>query len=244
MTSAHSVTRTRFVSLAALGVLPLLLTGCFKFTMDIEIDSQDTVSGQAAVGLSKELQAFAQSEDGADTTEAFKDIEGALRQEFDDGTFVGQQYEFASVPIEAFALQDEARVLTITRDGDNLIIDGALNFEDPNAGGPGDLGLAQAFFDAADIRVAIKVPGEVLETNGDIDQATNTITWYPQYGLDNKISAVVLAPPATSTWVWWLIGGGVLVVIAVMVFVLAKPKPARSYIDDMEPFSTDDPSKG
>ena len=233
--------RTRYISWAALAVLPLLLSGCFKFTMDIEIDSQDSVSGQAAVGLSKELQAFAQAEDGADTTEAFKDIEGAVTQEFDDGTFVGQQYEFTSVPIEAFALQDEARVLTITRDGENLIIDGALNFEDPNAGGPGDAGFAQAFFDAADIRVAIKVPGQILETNGEIDETTNTITWYPQYGLDNKISAVVLSPPATATWVWWLIGGGVLVVIAVMAIVLAKPKPPRSYIDDMEPFSTDDP---
>ena len=55
--------RTRYISLAALAVLPLLLSGCFKFTMDIEIDSQDTVSGQAAVGLSKELQAFAQAEE-------------------------------------------------------------------------------------------------------------------------------------------------------------------------------------
>jgi hypothetical protein len=223
-----------------MALLPLVLTGCFKFTMDIEINGDDTVSGTAVAGLSSELQAFAEAGDDSNTTNAFRDIDGVVSAEFDDGQFVGQSYAFDAIPIEAFALRDEARVLTITRDGDTLIVDGALNFEDPNAGGPGDLGFAQAFFDAADIRVTIKFPGEILETNGEIDQDTNTVTWYPQYGLNNTLSAVVLAPPGSDTWVWWVIGGGVVLTIAVAVFVLARPKPTASSLDDIESFSTDD----
>lgn len=241
MKISNRVSVRRSVSLASLALLPLLLAGCFKFTMDLEISGQDTVSGTAMVGLSKELQAFAQTEDDGDTTEAFTDIEGATRTDFDDGTFVGQEYAFSAVPIEAFALRDEARVLTITRDGDNLVVDGSLNFEDPNAGGELDFGLGQAFFDAAEIRVTIRFPGEVLETNGEVDTATNTVTWLPQYGVDNKISAVVLAPPGMAGWVWWVIGGGMAVVLAVAAFVFTRPKPTRAPLDDVESFSTDDP---
>lgn len=241
MKISNRVSRSRGVALVAMALLPLLLSGCFKFTMDLEISNQDTVSGTAMVGLSKELQALAQAGDDGATTEAFADIEGATSTEFDDGTFVGQQYAFDAVPIEAFALRDEARVLTITRDGDTLVVDGALNFEDPNAGGDLDVGFAQAFFDAAEIRVAITFPGEILETNGEVDTATNTVTWFPQYGVNNKLSAVVLAPPGMASWILWVIGGGVAVVLAVAVFIFTRPKPAGSYLDEMEPFSTDDP---
>lgn len=241
MKISNRVTLRRSVSLAGMALLPLLLVGCFKFTMDLEISGQDTVSGTAMVGLSKELQAFAETEEDSDTTEAFADIEGATRADFDDGAFVGQEYAFSAVPIEAFALRDEARVLTITRDGDNLVVDGSLNFEDPNAGSELDFGLGQAFFDAAEIRVTIKFPGEVLETNGEVDTASNTVTWFPQYGVDNKISAVVFAPPGMATWIWWVIGGGVAVLVAVAAFVFARPKPTLSDLDGGEPVSEDEP---
>lgn len=185
--------------------LPLLLSGCFKFTMDLEVSSDDKISGTAVVALSKELAGFAEETGGDDATDVFAETEGVTASEFDDGDFVGQQYEFAGVPIEELDFQDDSGGLTITRDGDFLNVAGDLNFEDDSADSGGDdFGFGQAFFDSADLRVSIKFPGEVRETNGELNEETNTVTWLPKYGQANEISATVYAPRGVPMWVWVL----------------------------------------
>jgi hypothetical protein len=176
--------------------------------MDLEVSSEDTVSGTAVVALSKELQALAQG-GGEEPTDAFADLNGVEVTTFDDGTFVGQQYEFSGLPIEDWALDDDSSALTIQRDGDNLIVSGSLSFEDEEADPEAaeDLGFGQAFFDSADLRVSIKFPGEIVETNGEVNEETNTITWRPKYGEANELNAVVYAPRGIPIWVWWVIGG-------------------------------------
>lgn len=192
--------------------LPLLLSGCFKFTMDLEVSNDDKISGTAVVALSKELAGFAEESTGDDATDVFAEREGVTASEFDDGDFVGQQYEFVGVPIEELDFQDDAGGLAITRDGDFLKVAGDLNFEDNSADAGGDdFGFGQAFFDSADLRVSIKFPGEVRETNGELDEGTNTITWIPKYGEANEIFAVVYAPRGIPFWIWW--GGGILVAL-------------------------------
>lgn len=191
--------------------LPLLLSGCFKFTMDLEVSSDDKISGIAVVALSKELAGFAEETGGDDATDVFAETEGVTASEFDDGSFVGQQYEFAGVPIEELDFQDDSGGLTITRDGDFLNVAGDLNFEDDSADSAGDdFGFGQAFFDSADLRVSIKFPGEVRETNGELDEETNTVTWLPKYGQANEISATVYAPRGVPMWVWVLSASAVV----------------------------------
>jgi hypothetical protein len=142
-------------------LVPFVLSGCFKFTMDLEVSDQDTISGDVVVALSKELQALAQDSGGGETTDAFSGLSGVEVTEFDDGTFVGQQYSFSGLPIEELSLDDDASALTIKREGDNLVVSGTLSFEDETAdpAQADDLGFGQAFFDSADLRVAIKFPG-------------------------------------------------------------------------------------
>jgi hypothetical protein len=218
------------MSLAAF--LPFVLSGCFKFTMDLEVSSQDTISGTAVVALSKELQAFAdESGGGGEPTDAFSDVEGVEVIEFDDGSFVGQQYEFDAIPIEELSLSDDSSALTITRDGDNLVVSGNLSFEDEGADpeAADDLGFGQAFFDSADLRISIAFPGEILETNGDVDEETNTITWIPKYGETNELSAVVYAPRGVPVWVWWMSGSVLALagIISLGIF-LTRSRRARS----------------
>jgi hypothetical protein len=206
-------------------LVPFVLSGCFKFTMDLEVSDQDTISGDVVVALSKELQALAQDSGGGETTDAFSGLSGVEVTEFDDGTFVGQQYSFSGLPIEELSLDDDASALTIKRIGDNLVVSGTLSFEDETAdpAQADDLGFGQAFFDSADLRVAIKFPGEIRETNGAIDAETNTITWIPKYGEANEISAVVYSPRGIPLWVWWALGGvGGLLVVAALVVLLVK----------------------
>jgi hypothetical protein len=177
--------------------------------MDLEVSNQDTVSGVAVVALSNELQALADQGDGGEPTDAFSEIDGVSVSEFDDGSFVGQQYEFSNVPIDQLALNDDSSTLQIRRDGDNLVVSGNLSLEDEAAADESaeDFGFGQAFFDSADLRVSIKFPGEILETNGEVDEETNTINWTPKYGESNELSATVYAPRGIPAWIWWVIGG-------------------------------------
>jgi hypothetical protein len=217
-------------------LVPFVLSGCFKFTMDLEISDQDTISGDVVVALSKELQALAQDSGGGETTDAFAGLSGVEVTEFDDGTFVGQQYSFSGLPLDELALDDEASALTIKREGDDLVVSGTLSFEDETAdpAQADDLGFGQAFFDSADLRVAIKFPGEIRETNGTIDEETNTITWIPKYGEANEISAVVYSPRGVPIWVWWVAGGvGGLLVVAALVVLLVK-RASRASRPDSE----------
>jgi hypothetical protein len=41
--------------IGAFAVLALLLSGCIKLTMDLQVDSDDTVSGTIQLGIQKEL---------------------------------------------------------------------------------------------------------------------------------------------------------------------------------------------
>lgn len=237
MTKTHPAPHRKVTTLVSLLLIPFLLSGCFKFTMDLEVSSQDTISGTAVVALSKELQALAQG-GGEEPTGAFADLEGTKVTEFDDGTFVGQQYEFSRSPIEDWALDDDSSALTIQRDGDNLVVSGSLSFEDeeadPEAGE--DFGFGQAFFDSADLRVSIKFPGKILETNGDVNEETNTITWRPKYGQANELNAVVYAPRGIPIWVWWVVGA-VLAIFLIVAGLLFARSRRRTVVpgDDSSP---------
>ena len=46
-------------------------------------------------------------------------------------------------------------------------------------------------FDTAELRIAITFPGEVLETNGQVEGTT--VTWEPVFGERNVLSAVASA---------------------------------------------------
>lgn len=242
MTQARQAPPRRVAALLSFLVIPFLLSGCFKFTMDLEVSNQDTISGTAVVALSKELQALAQGGGDSETTDAFSGLDGVTVTEFDDGTFVGQQYEFSGLPIEELSLNDDESALTITRDGDNLIVSGSLSFEDdeadPEAGD--DFGFGQAFFDSADLRVSIKFPGEIRETNGDVNKETNTITWKPKYGEANELSAVVYAPRGVPLWVWWLVAGVVsLLLITAAVVIVGRRRTASPVAGATNPVSAD-----
>lgn len=226
MTKTRPAKPGRLVALLSLLLIPFLLTGCFKFTMDLEVSNQDTVSGTAVVALSKELQAFAEeSGGGEEPTDVFEGVDGAEVSDFDDGSFVGQQYEFNAIPLEEFSLNDDESALKIERDGDNLVVSGNLSLEDEAADADAgeDFGFGQAFVDSADLRVTMKFPGEILETNGEVDEDTNTITWIPQYGEANEISAVVNSPRGIPAWVWWIVAGvATLVGLALLALLLSQ----------------------
>lgn len=230
MSSAMVLSSKPLKFVAMLAFLPFVLSGCLKFTMDLEVSPQDTISGVAVVALSNELAGLADADEGISP---FADVDGVTESEFDDGSFVGSQYEFSGVPIERLSLDDESSELRIERDGDNLIVSGSLSFEDEEStdSGGDDFGFGEAFFDSADIRISITFPGDIRETNGEIDEATNTITWYPQFGETNEISALVYSPRGLPLWVWWTAGGALFALVVasgIVLFLRGRSSRAES----------------
>jgi hypothetical protein len=203
------------------------------------VSDQDTVSGVFVVALSKEIQELAQG-GGEEQPDAFEGLDGVEVTDFDDGTFVGKQYKFSGLPLEELILADEASSLTIQRDGDSLIVSGGLSFTDESEDteDSDDLGLGQALFDSADLRVSIKFPGRIVETNGQVDESSNTITWELSYGKDNELSANVYSPQGVPSWVLWSVGSlfGVtaLTVVAILLVRSRSRSRRRSTAEDAE----------
>ena len=78
----------------------LTLSACLKLNMDFTVNPGDTVSGSVVVALSKKLVEY-----GADASKAqdlYPTQDGIESKPFDDGEFVGTEYVFSAVPLEAF----------------------------------------------------------------------------------------------------------------------------------------------
>ena len=201
------------VRVLALGALASLLTGCLKLTMDLEVASDDTVSGTAVIGFSKELLALTGgSLDDAlgDETIVPSDIEGVSVEPYEDGEFIGQEVTFDGVALEEFnEEQVEQDALRIVREGDTFRMSGVLDFdtgdtdEVPIEGGE--------LLEGADVRITVAFPGEVLETNGERDG--NAVTWRPVVGERTELHAVASAIDSG--------GGSAVVWIAVAIVALA-----------------------
>jgi hypothetical protein len=178
-------TAMRIGGVVAIG---LLLTGCIKLNMNLQIQSDDTVSGTVQLGIQKELlELTGQSvEDLLGSDSPFpSDAPGVTVEPFDDGEFAGQQFTFDSVPIAQFSQEQSAEALSITRQGDQFVVEGVLDLAGGATAPIGSTG--QDLLESADIQIAISFPGDVIEANGEIDG--NTVTYAPEFGERVEISA-------------------------------------------------------
>src|SRR5690625_7129861 len=78
--------------------------------------------------------------------------EGSTVEPYDDGQYIGQKYTFERQPLSE-ASGDE---LSITREGNNFVVDGELDLSDEELTETPE--LAESF----SIKYAITVPGEVI----------------------------------------------------------------------------------
>ena len=216
----------RKIGAVMLAMLVLVLTaGCMKLDMNLEVSSQDTVSGDITFAISKSLAEMGQ-ENGGDagvpaTDNLFGGEVNAEVKPFDDGKFVGSTYKLDAVPLEKFATSNDSSQLSIVRDGDYLVVSGLL---DMTGGDPDSIKEAMenpftsALFEGTSIRVAITLPGTIEETTGVVEG--NTVVWEGTMGDSLDISAKAKAPlPGSIDWM--LIGGvaAALLAVAAIVFI-------------------------
>ncbi|RIQ12908.1 LppM family (lipo)protein, partial [Jiangella rhizosphaerae] len=218
----------------AVAASALLLTGCFKIDMQLDVAENDTVGGEMVLALSRDVSAMAESM-GEDPSSMFGEMddlpEGTEVEDYEDDRFVGQRYIFEDVPLSEFS---EGQEFSIVHEGEEIVVTGSLDMTDMNpedmAGELGELGGGEELpfgdmdqlMDSLELRVAITFPGEVTEHNGELDGTT--VTWTPVPGEVNEISARSAdsgggGGDGIPAWIWILIVVVVLGLAALLFFL-------------------------
>ena len=181
----------RPISLSLIAVAAVVaLSGCFKLDMEMNIQSDDTVDGTIILAVARDQAELFGGEDAlresiqGESEGLFSDAPetGEFEQrDYEDDEWIGTESEFSGVPIDEFA-GEETGSLTITRDGDEFVVEGEMDLtqgtEDPSA---------DALLESSELDVSISFPGDVVEANGDIDG--NEVSWEPRPGEVLEISA-------------------------------------------------------
>ena len=175
--------------------LTLALSGCLKLDMALTISPGDTVDGEMVFAVNKDLlELTGQSvDDLLDGTSVPDDIEGATQEPYEDDRFVGTRVRFEDVALSDLQEGSDADSISIERVGDTYEVTGVMDLTSDDAdlvGNPFEDQIGDAF-DTAELRVAITFPGEVLETNGQVDGTT--VTWVPVFGERTDLMAVASA---------------------------------------------------
>ena len=226
----RSTTGTRIGRVVAVGAVALLLTGCIKLDMDLDVSADDTVSGTVVFAFSKQLLELT----GQSADELFKggatslpsDVPGTTTAPYEDDQFVGQKITFDHVELSRF--NTEGSDLTIEHVGDEFHVAGSMDLSGSSTGSTAGVGDISQFGSSAQISITLTFPGKVISsTTGEVDG--NSVTWTPKLGEKTDLTTVASAVPSDSfPWLWVLIGVGVLVLVGVLVVVLVsrRGKPA------------------
>jgi hypothetical protein len=172
-----------------------LLAGCLKLDMAITISPDDSVNGEMVFAVNKQLLELTGQniDDVLGDTTVPSDVEGAIQEPYEDADFVGTKLTFEDVALSDLSEGTDPDALTIERVGDTYEVDGVMDLSTEDAdlqGNPFEEQITQAF-DTAELRIAVTFPGEVLETNGEIEGTT--VTWEPVFGERNVLTAVASA---------------------------------------------------
>lgn len=226
------VRRLRTAIAAALAAVGLLaLAGCMKVDMDMTLSEDDTVSGSIVMAVSNSLAETMGMEPGELWKQAGGELsqnlpEGTSQEPYSDDEYTGTKYTFTEAPISQIS-GEGGEDLSITRDGDDYVVDGTMNLSE---GADQLKSLPQNVQDAFDVTLAITFPGPVSDATGAVDG--NTVTWTPKVGENTEIHAVGSAT-AGSSFPWWIVGLVVgLVVIGLVVWFVVRNnrRPATSTV--------------
>jgi hypothetical protein len=197
------------------------LSGCFKLDMDMTVNSDDTLDGVVIFALDEELAGMAEEDSDFSEEEL---PEGATLEDYEEDGFVGQKITLDGVTMaelnEGFSSEGDTggpSAWELTHEGDTYRFTGDMDMTEMAGSGEEDIDMG-AFMQGAELRISLTFPGEVTESNGEVDG--NTVTWEPEIGEVNEMTAVAEEGSGLSTVIIALIVGGVVVVLAVAAALL------------------------
>lgn len=214
-------------------VVVLALSGCVKIDLDLEVNSDNTVSGSMILGVSKELPNVQQVVDQL-RSQLPPDT---VSEPWSDEQFVGFRVTYDKLPIDEFSTPTAANVgdtgLGLRREGNFFLVGTPPDGSEPD--GPDMSGLQPVY------RVRLTFPGPVVEGNGTIDG--NSIEW-----TDNTVTPYAKARANSVVLVPVLIGAGVVLILlaAGLLVVLAirhqrTPQQAVPTTGAADPFASNPP---
>ena len=216
----------------ALCALAMLMTGCIKVDLNMELHGDNTVGGTMVFAVSRDLLALTGSSAddllGQITASAGPLPSGVQFQESDyaDDKFEGKTYTFHDVPIDAFSQGTTAgETISIKRVGDTFQVNGEIDLTQA-ATGPLQPGAAQLAKDM-ELRIAITFPGPVSQQSGGTITG-NTVTWTPAFGEKTEIQATgsAIGSGGSGPTMWILLGLAILLVV-VVALVLVRSRRSR-----------------
>ncbi len=225
--------RSAALSLLAVATT-VLLSACFKLDMQMALQSDNTVDGSIIIAVARDqaqllggedaLRQSLQSEEGGIFSDA--PAQGTFEQrDYEDADWIGTESVFSGVPIDEFGGGDTGD-LSITRDGDEFLVEGSMDLSTDN-----EDTTTKSLLDSADLQISITFPGDVTDTNGQVDG--NTVTWQPKAGEVLDISARGSAVSGTN---WALIAAiAALVALVVIGIVLLIVVRRREVVADGAP---------
>jgi hypothetical protein len=224
--------------LLVLGAMSLLLAGCFKVNMDVEVTPENTVSGSAIIAVDESLLQLS----GQSADQLFQDMDlsdlptGATVDPYEEDGFVGQRITFDEVSLEDFRGNNSLSgagsgdELDIVRKGDEFHVSGAIDMSGQEFTGTE---VPEEFLDNFEFRISMTFPGDVKSATGDVEG--NTVTWEPKIGENTRVEAVASAIPSESSPLLMilLIAAGALALGAIAFLLTHRkaPAPAAAPLD-------------
>jgi hypothetical protein len=213
----------------ALLLSTILLTGCVKMDLALEINSDKTVSGTLIYAISDALSELGTASEDTDPTADLFDTsaEGVTVAEYKEDGYTGTKITLDRVPISAFNKQGgESGGFQIIRDENLITLKGELDLssgdtEDSDNSEWGDA-LAKSLFATADLSISVKFPVKVLSTTGTISEDGRTVSWKPQLGEKVDLTTTVELPNRNLIVIGIAAAALLLLIIAVLMVLKVR----------------------
>ncbi|WP_251152672.1 hypothetical protein [Cellulosimicrobium sp. Marseille-Q4280] len=180
---------------ALLATLALFLAGCMRIDMDLTLNEDDTADGTIVMAISDETAEALGQDPQALWDQMGSEMEGELppgatQEPYAEDGYTGTRMTYTGQPISDMSTgaTDE---LSITREGDEFVVSGSMDMSDEEMGmdgtDPESDEMTRQMMEGFEVSISITFPGEVAETNGEVDG--NTVTWTPVIGEVTELSA-------------------------------------------------------
>ena len=211
--------------------LAMLMTGCVKVDLNMQLHGDNTVSGTMVFAVSRDLLALTGSSAddllGQITASAGPLPAGVGFQQsaYADDRFEGKTYTFQDVPIDAFNRGTTAgESIAIHRVGSTFQVNGEIDLT-PASTGPLQPGAAQLAKEM-ELRIAITFPGPVSQQSGGTISG-KTVTWTPAFGEKTEIRATGSAIGGGPGALLWILIGLAMLLVVVVVLILIRSRLNR-----------------
>ena len=208
--------------------LTLMLTGCVRLNVDLEVSKDKTVSGSMIFALSDSLAALGGST-GSLSQGALIDAKtkGVTVRPYAKDGFTGQEYDLKDVSISAFKPNGKNDSFTISQTSKQIAVNGYMDLTDTSGGDATSSQLASMMLSSADIHVTIKFPYKVSSSTGVVSSDKRTVTWKPKIGEKTQLQAVIDIPSTSYMLYVVILISAFLILILLAFFLSAKNKKRR-----------------